>query len=483
MLDVLLWPPLVVAMEYGLRLLLACVILVRQHGRPNAAVPWIIVVFAQPFIGGIAYLLVGEVRLGSRRIARHRQIVELIETSNPHQAIRDAQVNRPEIPAEFQPIALLAESVGRTRPHGGNAMRLIGDSDLFIQLLVEAIDAAKHHCHLLTYIYLTDHSGQQVAEALMRAARRSVQCRVLVDAVGSKRFARSSLRRDLQSAGVRVVEALPSNPLRMLFARIDLRNHRKIAIIDGVIGFTGSQNIADAAFAPKKKYAPWVDATVRIEGPVTRDLQVLFIEDWFLDTDEALEELLTIEPPAAPDGVTAQVMGTGPNANNEAMVQLIQTAFHTARKEVVLTTPYFVPDPLTIAAMCTAARRGVATTLVVPARNDSILVGLASRANYDLLLDNGVAIYEYHGGLLHTKTITIDKDLALISTANLDRRSFELNFEVSTVIYDDDLASHLRFLQQSYIDRSTPVDARSWTARRWPARLKQNAAGLLSPLL
>ena len=269
----------------------------------------------------------------------------------------------------------------------------------------------------------------------------------------------------------------------MALARVDLRNHRKIAIVDGVIGYCGSHNIADAAFAIKPKYAPWVDAMVRMEGPAVQDLQLLFVEDWYLDTNESLEEVLAVSSPASLEGAAVQIMGTGPDCYNEALRQLSQACFHAAREELILTTPYFVPDEATASALETTARRGVDSTLVVPARNDSPVVAAASRSYYEKLLDAGVDIHEYVPGLLHAKTTTIDRRLAMVSTANLDRRSFELNFEVSMVVYDSDFASELRLLQKSYLDRSRPVEQLQWRRRGWPKKLVQNAAGLLSPLL
>jgi cardiolipin synthase len=476
------WPVLLVSLELCAKLTLVCWMLLRRRASSPTTLAWIVVILALPVVGTVLYLLVGEVRLGGRRITRHLEIVKRIQSSVPFTAAASGAV-RPTISSDHQHLAVLAEAVGDNDPLGGNSLTLMGETDLFVQALVDDIDSAQHHCHLLFYIFLTDFTGKRVAEALMKAAARGVDCRVLVDAVGSKMFTRSSLRKRMEQAGVRVVEALKAHPLRMLFARIDLRNHRKIAVIDGVIGYTGSQNIADSEFAIKPRFAPWVDAMVRIVGPVVWDLQMLFVEDWFLDTDESLEHLLNIQPLTQGDGVVAQIIGTGPNSYNEAMRQLLQAAFHTAREELILTTPYFVPDDATLAALCTAARRGVRTTLVVPARNDSPLVAAASRSNYQQLLESGVTIHEYQRGLLHAKTITIDRSVGLIGSANLDRRSFELNFEVNLVVYDSDFAGQLRFLQTAYISDSRPVDASAWSRRSTAVKVWHNAAGTLSPLL
>lgn len=475
------WTFSLLLLEMFFRVGIVCLVLLRKRGA-SSTMAWVTVVIALPLVGSILYLLIGEVRLGRSRIRRHREIVERIESSVAF-VTAARQRSWPTIDPRFAHLSVLAHAVGGNDPQAGNRVTLMGDTDLVIESLVSDINQAASHCHLLFYIFLADMSGTRVGEALIDAARRGVACRVLVDGVGSKGFLESDLRRRMEAAGVRVVEALKVHPLRMLLARIDLRNHRKIAVIDGVIGYTGSQNIADAAFAPKPRFAPWVDAMARVVGPLTWDLQVLFVEDWFLDTDESLEETLHVQPLRQEEGVIAQVMATGPNAFNEALRQMSQSAFHTAREELFVTTPYFVPDEATLAALCTAARRGVDTRLIVPARNDSPLVGAASRAHYDALLACGVRIFEFRKGLLHAKTITVDRDLAVVSTANLDRRSFELNFEVSLIVYDDDFASQLRFLQTGYLADSVEVDRAAWERRMWPGRLWSSAAGLVSPLL
>jgi cardiolipin synthase len=460
---------------------MVAIVLLRR--RPySQTMAWILVIVGLPIIGTVLYLMLGEVKLGSRRIKRHRAMMQRIQASPPFVAA-DHRALAPTLPEEFQQIATLGEAVSEVDALGGNSLSLLGNADLWVDSLTHDIDHALFHCHLLFYIYLPDHTGQRVGEALMRAAGRGVACRVLLDAVGSKIFLRSRLRQEMEAAGVRIVEALPVNPLRMLLYRIDLRNHRKIVVIDGAIGYTGSYNIADPSFAPKARFAPWVDCMVRIVGPVVWDLQMLFVEDWYLDTDESLEDLLNIQPLAQRGGVPAQVIGTGPNSFNEALRQLMQYAIHTSRHQLTMTTPYFVPDNAMLTAMSAAARRGVGVTLVVPARNDSPLVAATSRSHYAYLLDSGVTIHEYHKGLLHAKTMTFDRSLSVVSTANLDRRSFELNFEVSLVVYDEDFTGQLRFLQKSYIHDSHRVDAEQWRRRGVPLRLIDSAASLMSPLL
>jgi cardiolipin synthase len=461
------------------QVVLAGLVLLRPPRRQSSALAWILVILIVPVLGAAAFVLFGDVRLGTRRRRRHLRIATVVR-----QAVSAhwAEERPAELSDRWRPIASLAYQVAETDPHGGNAAELFANTEELVDALVRDVDAAREHCHLLYYIYLADGSGRRVADALARAARRGVACRLLVDAVGSARFLDSRMRRELEREGVQVRAALPTR-MRLQGARFDLRNHRKIAVIDGMVGYTGSHNVSGASFALKPRFAPWVDATVRIDGPCVRDLQELFIEDWYMDTDDSLESLLAIQPREHANGIALQVLGTGPSSHNDALIQLIQAAFHLAQEELIVTTPYFVPDEGTRDALATAALRGVRTSLVVPKRNDSFLVGAASRSYYEPLLDAGVEIHEYTKGLLHAKTITVDRGLALVSTANLDRRSFELNFEVSLVVYDSDFASRIRFLQRSYVADSIRVDPARWARRGWPLRIGHNAAGVLSPIL
>ncbi|MGI9629166.1 MAG: cardiolipin synthase [Longimicrobiales bacterium] len=472
---------ILVAAGFLIQALFAVFVLLRPQTRQQSSLAWILVIVTLPGLGIVLYLILGEVRTGSKRRRRHREIQGTIRAVTVRAWAKSPIAA--DVPDMYQSLGQLAALPGSAQPHGGNHLRLLARADLFVDELTKDIEGATNHVHLLYYIYLDDGCGRRVATALKRAVVRGVECRLLVDSVGSSAFLKSELCRELTEAGVHVVGALPTRITQIVRVRFDMRNHRKIAVVDGQVGYTGSHNLADEAFTPKPKFAPWIDATVRIEGPGVRDLQALFVEDWFMDTRQSLDHLIMISPTELPGGKTIQVVGTGPNSRNRALVQVIQSAIHLARREIILTTPYFVPDEGTHAALTTAAMRGVRTIVVVPARNDSPLVSLASRSFYDSLLAAGVEVHEFTKGLLHAKTITVDRDLALVSTANFDRRSFEINFELTTLVYDTDFASELRLLQKTYLEDCRRVDQTTWGERAWPRRLAENVAGLVSPLL
>ncbi|MBB48881.1 MAG: cardiolipin synthase [Phycisphaerae bacterium] len=467
--------------DFAIRVLLITFVLIRKSKQPQTALTWVILLMGLPILGFVLYGLFGEERFGYFRKKRHAAAVKRVDMPGVH--ANSVAENRVALQMTSSQIASLAEQVSGSAPVSGNQITLLGDSERFVTMLSADIRAAEEEVHLLFFIYLDDAAGQMVADAMIEAAKKGVVCRLLVDAVGSKRFLRSKLVHTMREHGIEVVGALPVNPIRMLFSRLDLRNHRKIAVIDGQIGYTGSNNLAEAAFAIKPDFAPWVDCSIRIDGPATKELQILFIEDWHFETGKLPEVPLNRQPKNREQGLPVQIIATGPNFYNEATTQIVQACIHQASHELVLTTPYFVPDETTIKNLCVCARRGVQTTLVVPARNDSWMVAAASRSNYEPLLNAGVDIHEFNGGLLHAKTITIDREIGVVMSANLDRRSFNLNFECGGIIYDSDFAVQLRDLQQSYIERSGRIEEHEWLKRGLARRVGNTLAGFLSPIL
>jgi cardiolipin synthase len=458
--------------------------ILRPHREPASRVAWIVVILALPLVGIIAYILLGETNIGRRRAARMREIFASMPTRVKIPGTEIAEL-QPTLPDRYAPLFHLGASVNGFQPLAGNLARLVPDSNTAIDALVADIDAACEHVHLVFYIWLPDNNGLKVVEALKRAAARKVVCRAMVDALGSRLLIHSEHWRALREAGVLVATALPiGNPvLHALVGRIDLRNHRKIVVIDNRITYCGSQNCADPEFRIKAKYAPWVDAVMRFEGPIARQNQTLFATDWMSQTSEDLSDV--IHQPLAPceAGFTAQVIGTGPTVRYSAMPEVFETLMYAARHELTITTPYYVPDESMQAALCASARRGVTTTIIFPARNDSWIVSAASRSYYSELLAAGVRIFEYEGGLLHTKSLTLDGEVTLIGSANMDRRSFELNYENNILFYDPGLTLEMRRRQNEYLARSHPVTAETIATWSLGRRLWNNTIAMLGPVL
>lgn len=454
-------------------------ILLRPHRQPESRAAWLILVLTLPYVGALAYLFVGQTNVGRKRVERLRAAFR--DLPSPETAPSSV----PEKPDNHKALFAVGLSISGYAPVGGNSARLMENSNAAIDAMVADIDAATDHVHLLFYIWLADRNGTKVAEAVQRAARRGVACRVLVDDLGSRDLVRGPLWRAMAAAGVEARRALViGNPLlRAITGRIDLRNHRKIAVIDNRITYCGSQNCADPEFLPKAKFAPWVDVLVRFEGPIVRQNQHLFASDWMGNGGGDVAPLLRQPMEAARPGFTAQVVATGPTFRNSAMPEMFETLIYTAKRSLFITTPYYVPDAAMQAALCACANRGVETTIVFPARNDDFAVAAASRSYYPDLLHAGVNIFEYEAGLLHAKTLTMDGQISLIGSANMDRRSFDLNYENNILVDDEGLTAILYARQQDYLTkcrRILPREVETWTIWR---RLWNNALAIVGPVL
>lgn len=459
-------------------------VMLRPHRDPESRIAWVAVILSLPLLGVIAYLLFGEVSIGRSRLARLRAVERAIPQPGAPSPEDEANL-RVAVPDQVEHLFRVGKSISGFDPVGGNSARLLEDSNATIDALVADIDAATDHVHLLFYIWLCDNNGQKVMDALARAARRGVSCRAMVDNLGSRALLKAPQWLAMQQAGVKtgVALALRFPLLLAVFRRVDLRNHRKIVVIDNRITYCGSQNCADPEFRVKAKYAPWVDAVMRFEGPIARQNQRLFAIDWMSATGENLDSLL-LPPIRAPrPGFAAQVIGTGPTVRYSAMPETFESLFYAARRELIITTPYFVPDESLMNALCSSAYRGVDTTIIFPARNDSRIVAGASRSYYPDLLAAGVKIHEYVGGLLHTKSLTLDGQISLIGSANMDRRSFDLNYENNILLHDAEATASIRQRQMQYLSSSRRVTREmvaEWSVSR---RIWNNALALLGPVL
>jgi cardiolipin synthase A/B len=487
--DDLVWAIVAVGV-FAIHLLTVLRAVTRPDRTPASRVAWVAVIMCLPVIGVVAYLFLGETSIGRERAYRLRDAESRLATPS-------GAGTEPGDPVAAT-VSDLCRSINGFGPTRGNRVVLLGDPaaapaeptrdcDAAIKGLIEAIEAATEHVHVSFYIWLDDGNGGRVADAISAAARRGVTCRVMVDALGSRDFVRGPRWRQLREAGAHLVAALEDIPRlgHTAVGRVDLRNHRKLVIIDNRIAFCGSQNCADPQFRVKARYAPWIDVLLRCEGPVVRQAQHLFLGTWIAETGEDLYGLPAAapEPERYDDGVVAQMFGTGPTTPGNQMSDSFVSALYAAEHELIITTPYFVPDQALLRALCAAPRRGVETTLVVPARNDSPLVAAACRSAYPDLLRCGVRLFEYPLGLLHTKSITVDARITLVGSANMDRRSLELNFENNLLVLDPGVTATIRDRQLGYISQSTIVKAE--TVEDWPfhVRLVDNVIGMASPVL
>jgi cardiolipin synthase A/B len=456
-----------------------------RHLPVGTTLAWLIVLFVLPVLGPALYLFIGENRLGQKRARRWRIIHDLYREWQAGLKAR-AHVDWTSLHPRARSLASHGESITGFTALQGHALEILPDWSSFIDALVADIEAAQSTCHLEFYIW--DSAGRvgEVYTALARAAARGVICRVLVDAVGSSAFLKSREAAGLRKIGVQVVQSLPVGLFRMLFVRMDLRNHRKIVVIDGQIAYTGSMNLVDPAyFKVEAGVGRWVDAMARLRGPAVEVLNGTFLEDWELETDEGKAILDTADIRSVPEmgDAVVQVVPSGPGLNRASIHQLLLSLLYSAERELVLTTPYFVPDEPMVIALGSASRRGVAVTLNVPERLDSLLARYAGAACFEELLAAGVRISRYEPDLLHTKAITVDGRIAVIGSVNIDMRSLWLNFEISLFIYDQAGAARVRALQENYLRESVDLHPRAWLQRPATARVAEGVLRLLGPML
>jgi len=468
---------LYVASEWIIRV--AMLFYVPQRRAPASARAWLLLIFFLPWLGLALYGLIGRVFLPQRRIEMQAKVYEALKALGARE--RAEHPPRPPLPPEFFPVLDLAENLSEFSIVGGNRFELLPEYGGAIDRLVDEVDAASDSVHLLYYIFGDDDVGERMADALVRAAQRGARVRVVMDAIGS----RAGLKRlapRMRAAGVEVIAALPLRLWGPNKARIDLRNHRKIAVVDRDVAFFGSQNIVSPH---ANRGLTNEEMMVRATGPIVRQLHAVLLADRFLEAGDIPAEsrdVLATEGDDRGAGL-AQVLPSGPGYNAGTTEDLMIALMNTARARVALTTPYFIPSESFLLAMKLAARRGVAVHLIVDKESNKPLVQFAQQSYYEELLDAGVRIHRYFGNFLHAKHMSVDEDIALIGSSNFDIRSFALNAEVSVLIYDKGVTAELRKVQEHCLARSEHLTREGWAQRGVGRRTLENLARLTDSLL
>ena len=440
---------------------------------PAAARSWLLLVGFVPLLGLPLYLLLGHPWLSRERVARQARASDVIrEEQRPLSALR--WTPRDGAAAEMAP---LIERQGAFMPTHGNAVTLLDDYDASLRALLDDIGAATRQVHLLYYLMFDDAVGAAVTEALVRAAGRGVRCRVLLDAVGAKRGWRR-FSAPLRAAGVDVHRMMPGGLRWRRSSRMDLRNHRKIAVIDDLVGYVGSQNLAEAEFVPGH---PNRELVARARGPIVSHMEAVFAGDWYLETGQMLE-VSPARPVHAAD-VAAQLLPSGPAYPFGNAGETVNALIHLAQHRLVLTTPYFVPDDATLSALRIAALSGVDVQLVLSATNNQTLTAWAQQSYYAELLACGVKIALYRPHFLHAKHLTVDDGIALVGSINLDIRSFALNAEIGLVCYDADVVARIRAIEADYLAHADVVQAEAWRRRPGWQRSREGIARLADSLM
>ncbi|MCC6867328.1 MAG: PLDc N-terminal domain-containing protein [Burkholderiales bacterium] len=493
------WGSLYVASEWAIRI--GAFLYVPQRRPPNAARAWLLLIFFLPWAGLVLYSLIGRAYLPRRRFEVQKQIAELVRRIAPRSAALttalagestassrsakrtcdDPARSLRTLAAELVPAVRLADRLSEFPLTSGNAFTLLPHYDAALERILDEIAGARRYVHMLFYIFENDEVGARVTDALVAAARRGIAVRVLMDAIGS-RAGLAHLGPRLRAAGAEVVAVMPLRLWGPNAARFDLRNHRKIVVVDGECAFFGSQNVVSAH---ANRGLVNEELLVRVTGPLVRHLHAVLLGDRYLETGTLPPESddLSPAPTSRADRGFAQVVPSGPGYNEGTAEAVMIALMYGARSRIVLTSPYVIPSEPFLAAMLAAARRGVQVDLIVDAESNKPLVQLAQQSFYDGMLAAGVGIHRHKRSFLHAKHVSVDDDVALVGSSNLDIRSFALNAEVSVLIHDPDFVRELRHIQDGYLRNSEPVTREGRANLPRGTRVLENLARLTDSLL
>jgi cardiolipin synthase len=456
----------------------------------TSAVAWCLVIFFLPILGPFLFLLFGyqHVNRPLKRKREHKRDFQLRQTDTPVESTpAPVDAKSPFVATDgaecssWDDLAHLARRLGAFPTTDGNRVQFYFAGEPAISAMIEAIESARHHVHLEKFIFQTDATGRRVLDALARKAREGVEVRLLYDAMGTRHLSRGLLA-PLRAAGGKCCVFLPINPLRRRL-QINMRNHRKILVVDGRTAFTGGLNIGDEYVSRSPRFGYWRDTHMRIEGPAVAGLQRVFSEDWDFAADENLQGPQYF-PRAQPEGdVRLQVITSGPDQELKGIREMYFAAILRAREHVWIASPYFVPDAGLLDALCLAGYLGVDVRFLGLYHPDKWIPYFAARFHWRDVLAAGVKVYQYTRGMMHSKVIMVDGEWASVGTANLDNRSLHLNFEVNCLIYSP---AAVRELETAYLrDLQTAIrlDPRVYANRPFAGRLLDNACRLLSPVL
>ncbi|MBT1035546.1 cardiolipin synthase [Canibacter sp. lx-45] len=469
-------------------LIVVALFVVPSNRRPSSGMAWLLFIFLAPIIGFIAFLILGGRYLPRRRRNRHYEVKKALQ-KYVARWVRKSAPSVPRVPDERLASAIaLGRNLGAFPMMGGNTFSL---HSLYNETFVEmarAIDGAKKFVHMEFYILVRDKATEPVFAALARAKKRGVEVRVLLDYISTVRNPwRRRTQKTLEDMGALFRYALPVRPWRGEYQRPDLRNHRKILVIDGTRGFMGSQNLIDAHYnkhANRRRGLSWKDLTVQVSGSAAACLDAVFATDWHAETGELLQHTLAIDPPVAASGGTAmQLIPSGPGYVNENNLQVFVALIYAAKRRVWITSPYFIPERALMIALKAATARGVEVTIFVSEVGDQPVTYYAQRSYYEELLLAGVRIFMYRPPyILHAKHFTVDDDVAVIGSSNMDSRSFNLNYEVSMLVQSADFVRELDRVNATTIAHSRELTLREWQSRSVFVRLVNNLARLTSAL-
>ncbi len=454
---------------------IVAVVLILQRRSASSTLAWLFALVFLPVVGLLVYRIIGPLRLERKRLKRNANRRVVADAMEALAAVDEHTV-------EHLQLARVGMELGEASPLRAGEVEVYLDGDSAYTAILAAVAAATHHIHLEYYIWEPDKIGTELRDALIERRKAGVEIRMVVDGTGSNKLTTQFLA-PLRAAGVDVAWFNPVRLRSIRLRRPDFRTHRKIVVCDGRVGFTGGMNITDNHSASRcPKY--WRDTHVRMTGVAVWPLQRMFVEDWYFAAGTMCPvDVNTFPAGDKPGDHVVQIIGSGPDSGAFAIHKALFTAINQSTERLWLTTPYFVPDDALLMALISAGLRHVDVKLIIPKQGDSKLVDLAARSYLPELLTAGVRVYEYQERFIHAKTMVCDDDVGIIGSANLDNRSFKLNFEVIAVVYGDQVNTVLADAFAHDLTGCRELTQHDIDALKLGTRFGQGLARLISPLL
>ncbi|CAI9390191.1 cardiolipin synthase [Microbacterium sp. T2.11-28] len=476
------WVVVVLVFDITVRVL--AIIVIPRNRRPTAAMAWLLAIYFIPIIGILLFLLIGNPRLPRKRRKKQEQINQYIRDTSRG---LDFGTLRPNAPEWFRSLVTLNRNLGALPIAGDNGATMIAGYQDSLDAMAEAIRGARNYVHVEFYILQADASTDNFFRALEEVAERGVVVRVLMDhwANRSKPFYKETLRR-LDTMGAHWRLMLPVQPFKGKYQRPDLRNHRKLLVVDGAVAFMGSQNVTDSTYNLKKNIKRglhWVDMMARIDGPVVASVNAVFLSDWYSETDEIVQGIELFDVSAGTGDLDCQVIPSGPGFEFQNNLKLFMGLLFAAQRKIIIVSPYFVPDEGLLLAIQTACQRGIHVELFVSEEGDQAMVYHAQRSYYEALLRSGVKIWMYKRPyILHSKSMSIDDEVAVVGSSNMDMRSFGLNLEMSLLVRGEEFVQQLRAVEDRYREDSRELTLEEWRQQPLRSTVLDNLARLTSAL-
>jgi cardiolipin synthase len=473
-----------VVLVFDITVRVIAIIVIPRNRRPTAAMAWLLAIYFIPIIGILLFLLIGNPRLPRKRRKKQEQINDYIRSTSEG---LDFGTVRPHAPELFRSLVRLNRNLGALPLAGDNGATMISDYQESLDAMAAAIREARQYVHVEFYILQADASTDGFFRAMEHVAAQGVKVRVLMDhwANRNKPFYKQTLRR-LDAMGAEWHLMLPVQPFKGKYQRPDLRNHRKLLVVDGLVAFTGSQNVTDSTYNLRKNIRRglhWVDMMARIDGPIVASIDAVFLSDWYSETDEIVDGVDMFDVHPGTGDLDCQVIPSGPGFEFQNNLKLFMGLLFAAQQKIIIVSPYFVPDEGLLTAIQTACQRGIHVELFVSEEGDQAIVYHAQRSYYETLLRAGVKIWMYKRPyILHSKSMTIDDEVAVIGSSNMDMRSFGLNLEMSLLVRGDEFVQQLRAVEDRYRADSRELTLEEWLQQPLRSTVLDNLARLTSAL-